>query len=81
MELLIGFFGFFVLMSVVALIKFQGNPLFLFSLLLSAASLIWLVHLHRQEPVGSPTRRRSKRTRRPKRIAARFRARLRSTRR
>ena len=49
MEVLIAFFGFFVLMSVVALIKFQGNPLFLFSLLLSTASLIWLFNLHRQE--------------------------------
>ena len=78
MELLIGFFGFFVLMSVVALIKFSGNPLFLFSLLLSTASFIWLVHLHRQEPGGSLTRGRA---RQPKRITARCRARLRSTRR
>ena len=67
MELLIAFFGFFALLSVVALIKFQGNPLFLFSLLLSAASLIWLVQLRLQE--GSP-RPRSHGMRRHKRTPA-----------
>ena len=61
MELLIAFFGFFTLMSVVALIKFQGNPLFLFSLLLSAASLIWLVQLRLQEDGARPAMRRRKR--------------------
>ncbi len=63
MELLIAFFGFFTLMSVVALIKFQGNPLFLFSLLLSVASLIWLVQAERQGTRSAPRKRAGGRAR------------------
>jgi len=59
MEILIAFFGFFALMSAVALVRFEGNPLFLFSLLLSAASLIWLIVLKREE--RTPSRRVAKR--------------------
>jgi hypothetical protein len=36
----------------VALLRFQGNPLFLFSLLLSAASLVWLARLHMEDTSG-----------------------------
>ena len=50
MEILIGVFGFFLVLSLVALIKYSGNPLFIFSFLLCAASLIWRVRLHREGP-------------------------------
>jgi len=55
MEILIAIFGAFTLASAVALFKFEGNPLFVFSLLLSLASMVWLIHLARQE--GAPARR------------------------
>ncbi len=48
-EILIAFFGFFALMSLVALVKFQGNVLFIFSLMLSVASMTWLLQQHRLE--------------------------------
>lgn len=49
MEILLGVFGFFALLSAVALVKFQGNPVFVFSLLLCSASLVWLIRLNREE--------------------------------
>jgi len=59
MEILIALFGAFTLASIVALVSFEGNPLFAFSLLLSATSLVWLVNLARSG--GKPARRRGKR--------------------
>ena len=53
MEILIALFGALTLASLVALARFEANPLFAFSLLLSAASLVWLVNLARQEGKGS----------------------------
>ena len=64
MTVLVAFFGFFALMSVVALVKHHGNPLFLFSLLISVASLVWLLNLERDR--GAPVSRRRGR-RRPRR--------------
>jgi len=39
------FFGVFTVLSIAALVRFQGNPVFLFTLLLSAATLVWLIRL------------------------------------
>ncbi len=65
MLILIGVFGFFALMSAVALVKFEGNPLFIFTLLLCATSLVWLVRLHREDAADrGTTRRRSRGSRR-----------------
>jgi hypothetical protein len=64
MEILIGIFGALTLASIVALARFEGNPLFAFSLLLSGASLVWLVNLSRQEgKVSRPPARKVKRKR------------------
>lgn len=63
MEILIGVFGFFLLLSLAALIKYSGNPLFVFSFLLCAASMIWLVRLH-MEGSGTPTAEKKRKTRR-----------------
>jgi len=63
MEILMVLFGSFVLASIVALIKFEGNPLFAFSLLLSATSLIWLISLARHEGKEA---NRSKQGRKPR---------------
>ena len=60
MAILIAFFGFFALMSAVALIRFEGNPLFIFTLLLSSASLVWLIVLERDGP-GRPGRKQARR--------------------
>ena len=51
MMMLAVFFGVFTVMSLAALIRFQGNPVFLFTLLLSAATLVWLIRLDAQDPV------------------------------
>jgi len=65
MEILIALFGAFTLASIVALISFEGNPLFAFSLLLSLASLVWLINIARQEGKGTGrTRRRPGKRRR-----------------
>jgi len=45
MMILAVFFGVFTVLSLAALIRFQGNPVFLFTLLLSAATLVWLIRL------------------------------------
>lgn len=52
MTMLIGVFGFLALLSAVALVQYEGNPLFIFSLALCAASLIWLVRLEREDSGG-----------------------------
>lgn len=49
MEILISVFGFFLVLSLVALVKYSGNPLFIFSFLLCSASLIWLVRLNLED--------------------------------
>ena len=53
MEILIALFGALTLASIVALARFEANPLFAFSLLLSGASLVWLVNMARQEGKGA----------------------------
>ena len=49
MEMLMAVFGIFALASLVALVRFEGNPLFAFTMLLSLASLAWMINLSRQE--------------------------------
>jgi hypothetical protein len=61
MGILTVFFGFFALMSLVALVRFEGNALFVFSLLLSIASIAWIVQQDRA-PAGP--KRRPRKTRR-----------------
>ena len=58
MEILIAMFGAFTLASIAALIAFEGNPLFAFSLLLSVTSLVWLINMARQDgkPASRPRR-------------------------
>lgn len=56
MELLVAVFGVFSLASLVALVRFSGNPVFAFTLLLSLASLAWMLVLLRQG--SSPVRSR-----------------------
>jgi len=51
MTILLAFFGFFTLLSGVALVKFEGNPIFIFTLLLCVASLVTLWRIDRE---GSP---------------------------
>lgn len=58
MEILIALFGAFTVASIVALFIFEGNPLFAFSLLLSLASLVWLVNMARLEGKGPGRARR-----------------------
>jgi len=61
MEILIALFGAFTLASIVALVSFEGNPLFAFSLLLSVTSLVWLINMARngdKKPVGRKVKRR-----------------------
>jgi 4-hydroxybenzoate polyprenyltransferase len=65
MMILAVFFGVFSVMSLAALIRFQGNPVFLFTLLLSAATLVWLIRLDAEDP----GRRRKARPARRKRSA------------
>lgn len=60
MTILLAFFGFFTLLSGVALVKFEGNPIFIFTLLLCIASLVMLWRIDRE---ASP--RPSRRTVRP----------------
>ena len=62
MPLLI-FFGFFALLSVVALVKFQGNPIFLFTLLLCVTSLAVMWQAEREDRGAPATRRRAAKTR------------------
>jgi hypothetical protein len=70
MEFLLAFFGFFALLSVVALIKLQGNPIFLFTLVLCVAGLVTTWRLEREDAAGgrapfrAPSRRRTLRRRR-----------------
>lgn len=62
MEILIAVFGFFLVLSAVALVKYSGNPLFIFSFLLCSASLIWLVRLNLEDSrTGRPKTARTKR--------------------
>lgn len=56
MELLVVVFGVFSLASLVALVRFAGNPVFAFTLLLSLASLAWMVVLLRQASPARPKR-------------------------
>jgi len=63
MEILMLVFGVFAAASAAALIRFEGNPLFAFTLLLSLASLVWLWNLARQEAGGNRKPRRKKRGR------------------
>jgi len=49
MSILLAFFGFFTLLSAVALVKFEGNPIFIFTLLLCVASLVTLWRIDREE--------------------------------
>ena len=62
MEMLMAIFGVFALASLVALVKFQGNPLFVFALLLSLASLVWLEMMRREG--AAPAARGKRRGRR-----------------
>ena len=70
MNVLLVFFGFFAVLSVAALVKFSGNPIFLFTLLLCVASLatVWRADAEERTPgargksarraARPPTRRR-----------------------
>lgn len=49
MIFLLAFFGFFAILSIAALVKFSGNPVFLFTLLLCLASLVTLWRADRDE--------------------------------
>jgi len=62
MTILLAFFGFFTLLSGVALVKFEGNPIFLFTLLLCVASLLTIWRIDR-EATPRPARRTPKRRR------------------
>lgn len=60
MSILLAFFGFFTLLSAVALVKFEGNPIFIFTLLLCLASLLTIWRIDRDEPGASrPAGRKS----------------------
>lgn len=63
MTFLLGFFGFFAVLSVAALIKFSGNPVFLFTLLLCLASLVTLWRADQDEAKPSPAGRGTRRAR------------------
>lgn len=67
MTILAAFFGFFALMSLIALVKFQGNVIFVFSLLLSAASLVWILNLERGGRRAAARASRRPKPRRPRR--------------
>ena len=60
---LLVFFGFFALLSAVALVKFQGNPIFLFTLLLCVTSLAVMWQAEREDRAVPATRRRAAKTR------------------
>ena len=60
---LLVFFGFFALLSVVALVKFQGNPIFLFTLLLCVTSLAVMWQAEREDRGVPAPRRRAAKTR------------------
>jgi len=59
MSVLLVFFGFFALMSVAALVKFSGNPIFLFTLLLCVASLATVWRADAEDRGPAPRSRRS----------------------
>jgi len=61
MAILLAFFGFFTLLSGVALWKFEGNPIFIFTLLLCLASLLTIWRIDGEE---RPARRGAPKTRR-----------------
>ncbi len=65
MTILLVFFGFFTLLSGVALVKFEGNPIFIFTLALCVASLvtIWQIDREASPRSGSPARRPARRRR------------------
>jgi len=56
MSFLLAFFGFFVILSVAALVRLQGNPIFLFTLALCLASIITIWRLDREGPARSTER-------------------------
>ena len=59
LSFLLAFFGFFALLSVAALIRLQGNPIFLFTLLLCVASLVTIWRLDQEDgsrPRSTPVR-------------------------
>jgi hypothetical protein len=59
MSFLLAFFGFFALLSLAALIRLQGNPIFLFTLLLCVASLVTIWRLDQEDgprPRSTPVR-------------------------
>lgn len=61
LSFLLAFFGFFAVLSVAALIRLQGNPIFLFTLLLCVASLVTVWRLDEEDrpsPAARPRRRR-----------------------
>ncbi len=64
MELLTAVFAVFALASVVALVRFEGNPLFVFSFLLSATCAVWLFRLARDDGSGAGRRRSGRKPRR-----------------
>ncbi len=61
LSFLLVFFGFFAVLSAAALIRLQGNPIFLFTLLLCVASLVTVWRLDEEDrpaAVARPRRRR-----------------------
>lgn len=64
MIFLLAFFGFFSILSIAALIKFSGNPVFLFTLLLCLASLVTLWRADREDSsLAKSGARRGRKTR------------------
>jgi hypothetical protein len=59
MNVLLVFFGFFAVLSVAALVKFSGNPIFLFTLLLCVASLATVWRADREDRKAPPRGRRT----------------------
>lgn len=57
---LLAFFGFLALLSLVALVRLGGNPVFLFTLLLCVTSVLTVWRLDREE-APSPVRRARRR--------------------
>jgi hypothetical protein len=62
MIFLAGVFGFLAVMSGAALVMYRGNPVFVFTLLLSLASAAWMVRLEKLSGgARSPSRRKASR--------------------